>query len=164
MKRYKNKFVSEGVEFFFDNSLIFDSITFNHSNEPPLRRDRLEYAASTIAAMINQDKKAATRNADVFRWLEQAGVARDELKEMLKCLMDGKCYKDVVRATGLRISMLEIHIGLQIVRMDDEEHFAFSYLSIPLVDTGGRIVFRDSEIKMFKAYVVWDHGMIQRIS
>lgn len=164
MKKYKCKFESEGLEVFFDNGIMCETITFYRPNEPALRTERLEYAASMLNALINRNKTETTRNLEVYRWLEKAGVAHYELKDMLLSFLNGECYKDVVRAEGLRVSMYEIHIGLQILRVDDDEHFAFSYLTIPLEDTGGRIVVRDTNVMKDKVIIAWEHGMIQRIS
>jgi hypothetical protein len=137
-------------------------ITFQRHGEPALHRERMAYAASMMAAFAN--KLDAPVNLEVTRWLEDAGIAHRELQDMLKAILNGEKYRDLVQASAVRVGMYEIQFGLRIERNDDPEHFAFSYLVIPLSDSYGRMVLRDSLRVREKVIIVWEAGKIRKIT
>ncbi len=158
MRKYDCRFESLGTEFFFDDGFICEEITFCSLGEPALREERLAYAADKLTSMINFDD--ASCNRYVMEKLEKLGIGKYQFPEMLRCFLDGETYKDVVIASGVRVGLYEIQLGLRIWQEDDQGHNAYTYLVIPLKRSFGRIVLQDMKNHRGKAKISWSHGMV----
>lgn len=162
MKKYDCRFESLGTELFFDDGFICEQISFRRSGEPALREERLAYAADMLTSFI--DFNDASCNRFVMKYLENIGIGRYQFQEMLRCFLDGESYKDMVVASGVRVGLYEIQLGLRIWQEDDQEHNAFSYLVIPLKRSFGYIVLRDMKNYDEKIKISWSHGMVTSVS
>ena len=161
MKQYNCRFESLGTEFFFDEGFICEQASFERFSEPALRDEKMSYIADALAALINWEDVFYDR--EVLARLKDLGIERYQFPAMLRCFLDGEPYKDMVLATGLRIGLYEIQLGLRIWREDDEEHNAYSYLSIPLGRSSGFITLQGMSNHMRKVKIAWKNGMVNEI-
>ncbi len=162
MRKYNCRFESLGTELFFGDGFICEQISFRRPHEPALRDEKISYAAEMLTSMI--DWNDSFYNRDVMEKLKKLGIGRFQFPAMLGCFLDGESYKDVVVASGVRVGLYEIQLGLRIWQEDDQDHNAFTYLTIPLKNTFGYIVLRDQVNYKEKAKISWSNGMVTGIT
>lgn len=161
LRKYDCRFESLGTELFFEDGFICEQISFQRGHEPALRDEKLSYAADMLTSMINFDD--ASCNRSVMQRLKELGIGQYQFREMLKCFLDGENYKDMVIASGVRVGLYEIQLGLRIWRENDPEHNAYTYLVIPLKRTFGYIVLRDLKKHDERVKIAWSYGMVTNV-